>query len=416
MSPLLPGYNARLTKSHLFFNLLSAGGSCALRAKRRSSVSPTTTAAPVNLRPFALERYFAHYEFTTRFLLGSSDPETMSVSDLLSLEAGSERRLRELRLGYGDSRGSEELRHAIAALYAHADPNRILVHSGAQEPIFTFMNAVLGSGDHIIVQAPSYQSHYSIAEALGARVTRWDCDLTREGAPDVEQLEHLIAPATRAIVVTTPNNPTGYPFDRTQMEAVVQIARRHGLWLFADEVYRGLEREAERIPAACDLYERGVSLGALAKAYGLPGLRVGWIASQDQSLLERIATVKDYLTICNSAPSELLAALALRHSEMLIERVRGITIENLDRLDAFFSRRSGRFEWTRPRAGTTAFPRLLGGSSESFCLRLAQSAGVLLVPSAAFDAGDERFRIGYGRANLPEALDALEGFLERARP
>jgi hypothetical protein len=209
MSLLLPGYNARLTKSHLFFNLLSADGNCASRAKRRSSVSPTTTAAPVDLRPFALERYFAQYEFTTRFLLGSSDPETMSLSDLLSLEAGSERRLRELRLGYGDSRGSEELRHAIAALYAHADPNRILVHSGAQEPIFTFMNAVLGSGDHIIVQAPSYQSHYSIAEALGARVTRWDCDLAREGAPDVEQLDYLIVPATRAIVVTTPNNPTG---------------------------------------------------------------------------------------------------------------------------------------------------------------------------------------------------------------
>jgi DNA-binding transcriptional MocR family regulator len=242
MSLLLPGYNARLTKSHLFFNLLSADGNCASRAKRRSSVSPTTTAAPVDLRPFALERYFAQYEFTTRFLLGSSDPETMSLSDLLSLEAGSERRLRELRLGYGDSRGSEELRHAIAALYAHADPNRILVHSGAQEPIFTFMNAVLGSGDHIIVQAPSYQSHYSIAEALGARVTRWDCDLAREGAPDVEQLDYLIVPATRAIVVTTPNNPTGYPFDRTQMEAVVQIA---AAWAMA-VLRRGLPRAGTR--------------------------------------------------------------------------------------------------------------------------------------------------------------------------
>jgi aspartate/methionine/tyrosine aminotransferase len=369
----------------------------------------------VNLQPFALERYFARYEFTTRYLLGSSDPETMSLADLLLLEAGSEQRFRELRLGYGDSRGSEELRHAVASLYMDSDPNRILVHSGAQEPIFTFMNAVLEAGDHLIVQFPSYQSHYSIAQAVGAHVTRWNSDLTREGAPEVEQLEHLIAPTTRAIVVTTPNNPTGYAFDRAQMDAIVRIARRHGLWLFVDEVYRGLERETQRLPAACDLYERGVSLGALAKAYGLPGLRIGWIAAPDHALLKRIATLKDYLTICNSTPSEFLAALALRHSESLIERVRGITIENLDRLDAFFSRRSARFEWTRPRAGTTAFPRLLGGSSEDFCLRLAQSVGVLLVPSAAFDAGDERFRIGYGRANLPEALVALEHFLDRDR-
>jgi aspartate/methionine/tyrosine aminotransferase len=370
----------------------------------------------MSLRPFALERFFARHEFTARYLLCASDPETLSLRELLELEPGSAERLADLRLGYTDSRGGDELRHAIGSLYEGTDPDRILVHSGAEEAIFTFMNAALRAGDHVVVQFPCYQSHYSIAQALGAEVTRWHCDLAREGAPDVDELERLIRPATRAIVLTTPNNPTGYVLDRAEMEAVLTIARRHGVWLFSDEVYRGSEREAERLPAASDLYERGVSLGALAKAYGLAGLRIGWIATQDRTLYDAMASVKDYLTICSSAPSEFLAAVALRHGDALIEHVRRIAVANLDRLDAFFARWPTLFDWTRPRAGTTAFPRYLCGSSEAFCARVGAEAGVLLLPSTAFDAGDDRFRIGYGRANLPEALGAFEEFLDRDGP
>ncbi|MBV8345353.1 MAG: aminotransferase class I/II-fold pyridoxal phosphate-dependent enzyme [Candidatus Eremiobacteraeota bacterium] len=370
----------------------------------------------MKLRPFALERFFARHEFSARYLMCSSDPETMSLRELLELEPGSRERLENLRLGYTDSRGGDELRHAIGSLYATADADRILVHSGAQEAIFAFMNAAVRAGDHVIVQFPCYQSHYSIAEALGADVTRWHGDLADEGAPDVEELERLVRPATRGIVLTSPNNPTGYPLDRAQMDAVVALARRYGLWLFADEVYRGSEREAERLAPASDLYERGVSLGGLSKAYGLAGLRVGWISTGDRTLIAAMASLKDYSTICGGAPDELLAAVALRHGDTLIERVRQIAAENLDRLDEFFARRSTLFEWKRPRAGTTAFPRYRAGSSEAFCAQLVAEAGVLLLPSTVFDAGDERFRIGYGRANLPKALGALEAFLDSRSP
>lgn len=366
----------------------------------------------MNLRPFSLERFFARYEFTTRYLLCSSDAESMPLRDLLALEPDATARFEALRLGYIDSRGTLELRRGIANLYEHRDADAVLVHGGAQEPIFAFMNAVLAPGDHAVVQSPAYQSQYSIPEAIGAQVSRWHSDLSREGAPDPQELERLIRPTTRVIVVTTPNNPTGFPFDRALIEAVIAIARRHGLWLFGDEVYRGLEREAEAIPAVCDAYERGVSLGALSKPYGLAGLRVGWIATRDRALLERVAMYKDYLTICNSAPGEFLGALALRHSDALIERVRRIVAPNLDRLDEFFSRRCELFEWCRPRAGTTGFPRFLGGSSEAFCARLAEHAGVLLLPSTIYDAGDAHVRVGYGRLDLPEALAALEAFID----
>lgn len=334
----------------------------------------------------------------------------MPVGELLGLEPDAETRLRALRLNYTETPGGEALRRAIASHYAHGDPEAILVHSGSEEAISNFFNAVLERGDHAIVQFPAYQSHYSLPEALGAEVSRWNSNLDDAGSPDVDQLQAMVRPRTRAIVLTTPNNPTGYAFSRAQIDAVVTLARQHGLWLFSDEVYRGTEREAERIPAACDLYERGVSLGGLSKTYGLAGLRIGWVATQDAALRERMAALKDYSSICNSAPSELLAELALRNSDRIVERVRAIVARNLDCLDEFFARRSDRFAWRRPRAGTTSFTRYLGGSSEAFCGELVERAGILLLPSVLFDAGDEHVRFGYGRANLPEALTALDAF------
>jgi aspartate/methionine/tyrosine aminotransferase len=359
--------------------------------------------------PFALERYFARYEFTARYLLCASDPEALSIRDLLALEPGSEEALSDVWLGYTESRGDPELRTAIAGLYERTGDDAVLVHAGAEEPIFSFSNVALSPGDHAIVQFPAYQSHYAIAEAIGAEVTRWNSDLDAGGAPDPDELERLIAPATRALFITTPNNPTGYVFDRERLDATIRVARKHGLWIFSDEVYRGSERDpADRVPAVCDLYERGVSLGAMAKTYGLAGLRIGWIATHDQILYDRMAAFKDYLTICNPAPSEFLATLAIRHTGELLERTRTIARRNLDLLDAFFARRSSQWVWRRPRAGTTAFPRYLSGSTQELCADLVERAGVLLLPSVAFHAGDERVRIGYGRENLLEGLSALD--------
>jgi aspartate/methionine/tyrosine aminotransferase len=362
--------------------------------------------------PFALERYFARYEFTTRYLLCSSDPEAMTIRDLLALEPGGEEVFAKTWLGYTQSPGDPELRALIASTYDAIDADRVLVHGGAQEAIFTFMNVALQSGDHVIVQFPAYPSHYSIAESLGVEVSRWNSDLSGGGAPDPDELARLIRSSTRAIVITTPNNPTGCVFDRERLHAVVAFARKHGLWLFSDEVYRGSERDpADRHQPVSDLYERGISLGGTAKVHGLAGLRIGWIASRDASFVEQLATFKDYLTICNSAPSEFLAKVAIRNQSALFERFKRITMHNLDVLDAFFAQHNDLFEWHRPRAGSTAFPRYRGGSAERFCADLVKRAGVLLLPSTIFDAGDDRFRIGYGRKNLPEALAAFGDYL-----
>jgi aspartate/methionine/tyrosine aminotransferase len=173
-------------------------------------------------------------------------------------------------------------------------------------------------------------------------------------------------------------------------------------------VYRELEHNPRhRLPAACDLDPRAVSLGSISKSYGLSGLRIGWLVTRDADLREAVLRLKDYTTICSSAPSELLTAVALRHRQVLLDRNLTIVEGNLALLDDFFARHSETFAWTRPTAGPIGFPRLTGVSDvDGFCERLAQT-GVLLLPGSVYDQ-PAHVRIGFGRANMPEALELLE--------
>lgn len=362
--------------------------------------------------PFKLERWFARYEFTTRHLLCASDCEAMTIAELLALEPGAEEAFGRHWLGYTESSGDPALRQAITALYDDVAAEQVLVHAGAEEAIYAFMHCALEPGDQIVVHVPGYQSLHEVARSLGAEVVPWRAEAADGWRLDPGRLEALIGPRCKAIVVNCPHNPTGYLMPRDDFEAVAGIARRHGLLLFSDEVYRGLEYDpADRLPAACDVYERGVSLGVLSKTYGLPGLRIGWIATREPAIREAMAGFKDYLTICNSAPSEFLARVALGHHEALAARNLGIVTENLTRLDDFLARRAERFAWQRPLAGPIGFAEVKAGGAEALCRDLAERADVLLLPSTAYDAGDRHLRIGFGRRSLPEALAALEAAL-----
>jgi aspartate/methionine/tyrosine aminotransferase len=219
---------------------------------------------------------------------------------------------------------------------------------------------------------------------------------------------------TKAIVINTPHNPTGFLMPRADFEAIHQFAQQNNLLLFSDEVYRESEYDpATRLPAACDLGEHAVSLGVTSKTYGLAGLRIGWIATKNKDVYERMAALKDYTTICNSAPSEFLAELALRHRQKLIDRNLDIIKHNLTVIDDLFSRRADLFAWVRPRAGSMGFPRLLKGDVEDFCDNLVKKAGVLLLPGSMYDDSANHFRLGLGRKNLPEAVARLEEFLSK---
>jgi len=368
----------------------------------------------MQISPFKIERYFARYEFNVDYVLCGSDCESMTIDELLALEPNAADRFHRQWLGYTESLGSPSLRSEICKIYREITPEQVLVHTGAEEAIFLFMHAMLKAEDHIIVHWPCYQSLVEVARSIGCEVTLWKASEENGWALDPEELERHIKTNTRVIVVNTPHNPTGYLMPGDTFQDISRIAEASGIILFSDEVYRESEyRTEDRLPAACDLGSHTVSLGVMSKTYGLPGLRIGWIASQNEEIYKQMAVLKDYTTICNSAPAEFLAELALRHRKVLVDRTQNIIAENLNRLDPFFDRHADRFVWHRPGAGSIGFPKLLSEDVEVFCDSLVKTAGVLLLPGTVYDDPGNHFRIGFGRKNLPDAIGSLEDFLQR---
>jgi len=371
----------------------------------------------VRIADFALERYFARWEFAVEHLLCASDVQGYPMADLLALADDESRDLWDgLTLGYTESSGHPLLRRAIAGLYEMVGPNDILVFAGAEEAIFCLANAELGPGDHAIVTWPGYQSLYEVARATGADVTLHELREDAGWAIDLDRLRAQVTPATRLIVVNAPHNPTGMQPDRATYDGLVTIAAEARAHLVVDEVYRFLEfDEAGRLPAGADSLERGVSIGVMSKSFALAGLRIGWLASRDRGLLARCAAFKDYTTICSSAPAEILALIALRAREQVLERSRSIVAANLEHLDRFFDDWPDRFTWVRPRAGSVGFPRLTvpGITIDDWSAALVEAEGVLLLPGSQFGFGGNHFRLGFGRTDLPVALERLEAFAER---
>jgi aspartate/methionine/tyrosine aminotransferase len=371
----------------------------------------------VRIADFALERYFARWEFAVEHLLCASDVQGYAMADLLALADDESRGLWEgLTLGYTESTGHPLLRREIASLYDGVDADDVLVFAGAEEAIFCLVNVTMGPGDHAIVTWPGYQSLYEVARATGAEVTLHELHEADGWAFDLARLRPQVTPSTRLIVVNAPHNPTGMLPDRATFDGLLAIAEEAGAALVVDEVYRELEFDpSRRLPAAVEASSRGVSVGVMSKSYAMAGLRIGWLASHDRDLLARCAAFKDYTTICSSAPSEVLALIGLRARDVVLARSRGIVEANLERLDAFFEDWGDRFTWVRPKAGSIGFPRLTapGVDIDTWAASLVEAEGVLLLPGSQFGVGGNHFRIGFGRTDLPVALDRLEAFAER---
>ena len=373
----------------------------------------------MRIADFELERYFARWEFAVRHLLCASDVEAWPMADLLALADDETAALwRDLRLGYTESTGHPLLRREIAALYETAAADDVLVTAGAEEGIFALVNVLLGPGDHAIVTWPGYQSLYEVARAAGAEVTLHELREADGWAIDVDALRHQVTPRTRLIVINAPHNPTGMLPDRSTFEAVVEIAVEAGATLLSDEVYRYLEvDEADRLPAGIDVARHVVSLGVMSKSFAMAGLRIGWLATRDRSILDRVARMKDYTTICSSAPSEILALIGLRARDVVLARSRAIVLENLAALDGLFARWPGTLSWVRPRGGSIGFPRMHPDVDvDRFSADLVEAEGVLLLPGSRFGHPGNHFRIGFGRTDLPEAVAGLERHLARVGP
>jgi len=366
----------------------------------------------MKITPFALERHFAKYEFTAPYLLCCSDCEAIKLSELLEMADQECLTLwKELGLGYTESMGHPLLRKEIATLYEQIAPQEVLV-TAPEEGVYLAMQTLLKKGDHVVVTGPGYQSLSEVAVSLGCTLSLWVPNWERERGWEfwVEELYKLITKKTKLLIINFPHNPTGAVLTEADLNRVVEIARERGIPIFSDEMYRYLEHDAsQRLPSVAEIYERGIALSGLSKSFALPGLRIGWLISKDKAILQSCAFYKDYTTICNSAPSEVLALMGLRSKGEIVQRNMEIISRNLELLDAFFSRHADLFSWHRPSASSIAFPKFLSPQSVShYCDQLIQKSGVMLLPAPLFGLNGPYFRIGYGRKNLPDALARWE--------
>lgn len=361
--------------------------------------------------PFEIEHFFRQHEFSAPYGISSSDCEPLTLPELLSY-AGPRRReqFEQLWLGYTENQGHPELRAQIAGLHEGVGAADV-IEVVPEEGIFLTMNALLEAGDHVVAMAPSFQSLWEIARATGCELSFWRQRQTDGGWHfDLDELQGLIRPDTKMLVVNFPHNPSGCLPGHADFERIVELARRHNLILFSDEIYRFSEQDpALRLPSACELYERSVVLGGLSKCFGLPGLRVGWLITPDAALSHELQELKSYTTICASAPSEILALIGLENWQTLTARTVEIVRTNIERCRAFFGRYDDLFWVSYPQAGTVTLVEIKADASvDDFAAAAVAEGGVTVLPASVMLFEGNYFRLGLGRRSLPQALEPLK--------
>lgn len=375
------------------------------------------------LPDFALETYFSKWEFTAEHHLTASDAESMTVAELLSLGDDADRVAYEnLHLGYTPTWGTEPLRQAIAGSYDSLTPADVLGFAGAGEALFWAMQLFIEPGDHVIVNLPNYQSIESIPVAAGVEVEGlplWRGEGSElEWCLDLDRFEAMIRPETSLVSVNFPNNPTGFVPDLDTWTRFNEICHDRGIRVVSDEVYRGVEIDpSNTIPAAAEINPTAITISVMSKAYGLPGLRIGWAASQDHAALSQLERAKHYTSICNSGPSEHLATVALRHGQQILDRNRAIVADNDQALSSFVAQHGDLFDYTTPVGGCVSFLRYSGPEgAEAFCTAAVEESGVLLLPASIYRSGvgeipSDRIRFGIGRRDVPDSLAVLANHL-----
>ncbi|WP_109831123.1 aminotransferase class I/II-fold pyridoxal phosphate-dependent enzyme [Reichenbachiella versicolor] len=367
----------------------------------------------MKISDFKLERYFAQHEFTAKYLLSSSDSDGYEMNYILENASVDELVMwQNLKLGYTESEGNPALRESILQYYQLNTIENVVVATPG-ELNFISMNVLLDPTDHAITISPCYQSLSEVVKSIDCPLSFWKPK--EDGwVFDTEDLEKLIQNNTKLIILNFPHNPTGSYLTRSQLDKIVDIARKHDLYIFSDEMYHKLIiDDLEELPPISDIYEKGISLWGTSKTFGLAGLRTGWLVSQDKSFLQKVVSFKDYLSICNSAPSEILTIMALNHLDKFLEPNLEKIKKNILVFQEFADQQELISSFVPPRAGSTSFVELaIEGTSLEFSNQLVEQAGIMTVPAEMFEYEGKYIRVGFGRANFPETLEVFADYLK----
>ena len=357
----------------------------------------------MRIEPFVLERWMTKYETKVKYDIAESGILPMTTNGLLALVSEEERhatqeRLLNLPLGYSEACGTLELRQALADTYEGCSPDNILVTTGAIEANFLLFNVLLQAGDHVIAAYPAYQQLYSVPRAIGCDVSLWNVGSDTGFRYDLDELEKLITPKTRMIVVNTPHNPTGAMLSQEELRRVYELAESNGAMVVCDEAYRWLTIPGGA-PLASPIFNMGtsgISVGTVSKPFGLPGLRIGWIATTKE-IVSQCWGMRDYVSLSPGKLNDALALLALKHRDKIIERNNGIIVANLGSMQVWAARHSDIISWQAPRAGLLSLLRYnLDIPSVDLSNKLAEEYSVMLAPGSAFGY-ENHLRLGIGQ-------------------
>jgi len=370
----------------------------------------------MNIQEFKVERYFAKYEFSAKYMLSSSDCDGFGMKYVLNQASEKEKQLwNNLKLGYTETRGSDYLREAIVKHYSTITKDELIVSSPG-ECNFILMNVLLNKGDEFICMSPIYQSLYQVGEEIGAKLLSWNpCKENDEWIYSISDLRKLVTSKTKLIIVNFPHNPTGFSPEISEYMELVELAREKGIYIYSDEMYRFLNLvDKYKLPSISDIYENGLSLWGMSKTFGLAGLRIGWLSSQNKDILSKVERFKDYLSICSSSTSEILSTIAINNMDkFLIPNLKKIK-RNIELFSKFQKHNEDLFDFIIPRSGSTAFVRLkLKESAFEFADKLVKSTGIMLLPSETFKYGNSHLRIGFGRKNMPEILSIFQDYINK---
>jgi aspartate/methionine/tyrosine aminotransferase len=367
----------------------------------------------MNTPIFKLKKFFSkHISRSSHLGLCFSDSENWTWQEILNIADKQSR-------SFWDRGFAEKvfitslLQGEIAKQYNSLQPKNISLFGGAQESTYHVMRTLLKRGDHVIVLSPCYQFLEEIPKMCGANVEK--IPLLREFGfrLDIELLKKTIRTNTKLLIINYPHNPTGKILTACEIEEIITLARSHGIYLFNDEVYKGLEIDSSKaIRSISDLYEKGIVVSSLSKPFGLPSIRIGWIASQSINILQQAANYRNFTSSRNSELSELMAFMVLRNQKKLLSRNINIISENLRILSEFFQRHSHSLSWIPPEGGTVSFPKLLLPISiDQFVEELSKETKVVLVPASVFSVEENAFRITFGKREMVDSLNLLESFL-----
>lgn len=363
----------------------------------------------MDMSKFLVDAYFTEHEPKAKYMMGSSDPESLSLKEAapdISAYCGEP-------LGYALGNGYLPLREKLTSLYKSLTPDNIAMMNGGEETIYVTMRALLKPGDEIVVQMPLYQSLFVIAKEIGCRIIEYRPGFENSWKFSLQALKSKITPSTKLIILNYPHNPTGACLTDKDMRDIVELCREHDLYLVSDEMYRFLRIDESCSDASfADVFEKCVALGSFSKTFAAPGLCLGWVAVKDPDIMRTLLAYRHFTSTCSNLPCQWIANELMNRKDEIISRNNEMIKKNALLLSEFIERHSNMFAFIPPKGATMAYVRLLNGrGAMDFCMEILEHTGVLIVPSSVLEESDEFLRIGLCRESFPECIRLVDEYL-----